>query len=388
MSSSIGHGTIGPSGSAIFRTTSHSGSVSLAYLAMPHQSANNLGSSNSNALSHGESSVINSGDSTNLPSATAAATLAASSNSNGNGNGSGSASSATLPLMGMAAVAAVSPSSSPGESGTPATSSEEHVGLRSPLEVRSPVVQLASRQRTASQSDVGGVEERKAAAAALGMSPTQARILGTVKEETDSREATAETREGATSAVLARGREPARIDEESERSEGSSEGMATTLDEIASKMEGVSDRGLDTEGTETTDGEGVLSSAQLLAESAAGQAAHEGDQLLARYGMRSDRVLTPAEDQVTGLGPSQARRHVYTAAHAAVSPGAHRDMSAGFERTAVEATDITEPLSARPVRETGNSQASSTSASASMLLPQLPQDTRAGDSAGHAQNHS
>eukprot|EP00892_Ulva_mutabilis_P006948 jgi/Ulvmu1/4625/UM002_0356.1 len=375
MSSTIGHGTLGPSGSAIFRTTSHSGSVSLAYLAMPHQSATNLGSSNSNALSHGESSAMNSGDSANLPSATAAGTPAASST----GNGTPSAGS-TVPLIGMAAVAAVSPSSATAEGGaSPAAASEEHAVLRSPQEVRQPVVQLASRQRTIGQADVSGVEERKAAAAASGMSPTQARILGTVKEETDSREGTVEMREGTASARLAGGltQEASRIDEESERSEerseGSSEGMATTLDEIASKMEGVSDRGLDTEGTETTDGDGVLSSAQLLAESAAGQAAHERDQLLAQHGNRSDRTSAVVADRVAGLGPSQARRHVYTPPLAA---GAQRTQE-GADATA-EAGDV----AWRPARDTGNSQGSSTSASMSMLLPQLPQESAAVDKTG------
>lgn len=315
MSSSIGHGTIGPSGSAIFRTTSHSGSVSLAYLAMPHQSATHLGSSNSNALSHGESSALNSGDSATLPSATAAGTPVASPNPNGSGagngtgtgNGNGSSSSVTLPMMGMAAVAA---SGHADGVTAPAFAGEEHAVLRSPPEARAPAVQLASRQRTVGAADSVAGDERKMAAAALGMSPAQARILGTVKEESDSREATMETREETASALLMHGSEH-RIDE---ASEGSSEGMATTLDEIASKMEGMSDRGLDTEGTSTTDGEGLLSSAQLLAESAAGQAAHEGDRLLAQYSNRSDLVQTAAHHAVTGLGPSQARRHVFVSA--------------------------------------------------------------------------
>lgn len=327
MSASIAHGGIGPSSSAIFRTASHSGSVSLAYLAMPHQSTTHLGSSNSNALSHGESSALNSGDSATLPSATTAGTPLASPNGNGHGNGNGNSSSVTLPIMGMAAVAAAGLQDG---ASTPAAAAEELAVLRSSPEQRPPVVQLASRQRTvgtAGVADPSMPEERMASSAALSMSPAQARILGTVKEESESREATMETREGAASALLAHGHEY--IDEVSE---GSSEGMATTLDEIASKMEGMSEKGLDTEGTSTTDGEGLPSSAQLLAESAAGTAAHEGDRLLAQYGNRSDLVQTPAESAVTGLGPSQARRHVFVSppqgqagvhAHSGVPAHAH-----------------------------------------------------------------
>lgn len=224
----------------------------------------------------------------------------------------------TLPMMGMAAVAVSSHADGVAAS-TPAA--EEHAVLRGSPEARTPSVQLASRQRAVGAADSPAGDERKMAPAALGMSPAQARILGTVKEETDSREATMETRDETASALLMHGSEH-RIDEVSE---GSSEGMATTLDEIASKMEGMSDRGLDTEGTSTTDGEGLLSSAQLLAESAAGQAAHEGDLLLAQYSNRSDLVQTGARNTVTGLGPSQARRHVFVPArqmHGQVQAGA------------------------------------------------------------------
>jgi hypothetical protein len=196
-------GLAGSGPSAIFRTTSHSGSVSLAYLTQHHHSANALGSSNSNAPSHAESSAgsrdinFNSAELNQLVVAPGP-----------NGSSPGHIESVEREIS----------------SGDEPSSSRSHRGL-------SPSVALGAGLgehmlgRQPSSGDAGSIEERGPADAGRTV-PTMTRVLGTVFEGSDSHEVT-ETRDNTSSSQQTISREDAELD---------AAGMTKPLDQFTASL--------------------------------------------------------------------------------------------------------------------------------------------------------